>query len=246
ECGAGEADAAIRQMAADLVVALQAPGLKLAAGLRTVGWLKRIVPDLVPGVAADDALPALFLVCRLTTLVTTLAALEPLRDLADEERLRQGKSSQAWSGGQQTERYLKRFIEVFREHGFAIVSMSRSVDASFVSPSRAKGDPLGPIPSALSCPVLHCHLCSPHLASPRLTALHCIACTAHYNRDIHLRPPSSADCSYRRSIVLPVPSHPSLFSLRDRISLPCLLVAAPACTPVIVRARASTAFRVMV
>ncbi|PWI67649.1 hypothetical protein PCL_03003 [Purpureocillium lilacinum] len=152
-----EADAAVRQMAADLLVALKAPGLKLAAALRTVGWLKRIVPDLVSGTPGDDALPALFLVCRLTTLLTTLAALEPLRELADDERLRQAKSAQAWSGGQQTERYLKRFIEVFREHSFGIVSMSKSVDASFAAPPglSVDGDPLRTLPSALSTLPLH-------------------------------------------------------------------------------------------
>lgn len=150
-----EADAAIRQMATDLVVSLEAPGLKLAAALRTVGWLKRIVPDLVSGVPAEESLPALFLVCRLTTLVTTLAALEPLRELADEERRRQSKAGHSWSGGQQTERYLKRFIEVFREHSFGIVSMSKSVEASFASSSRARNDPLSPLPSALSTFPLH-------------------------------------------------------------------------------------------
>ncbi|UNI15293.1 hypothetical protein JDV02_001836 [Purpureocillium takamizusanense] len=152
-----EADAAVRQMAADLLVALKAPGLKLAAALRTVGWLKRIVPDLVSSTPGDDALPALFLVCRLTTLLTTLAALEPLRELADEEQLRQANSAQAWSGGQQTERFLKRFIEVFREHSFGIVSMSKSVDASFAAPATlpAHDDPLRTLPSALSTLPLH-------------------------------------------------------------------------------------------
>ncbi|KAJ6445522.1 oligomeric golgi complex component [Purpureocillium lavendulum] len=151
-----DADAAIRQMAADLLVALKTPGLKLAAALRTVGWLKRIVPDLISGTPGDDALPALFLVCRLTTLLTTLAALEPLRELADEERLRLAKSAQSWSGGQQTERYLKRFIEVFREHSFGIVSISKSVDASFATPTTSMtSDPLRSLPSVLSTLPLH-------------------------------------------------------------------------------------------
>ncbi|KAM4059319.1 dor1-like family protein [Hirsutella rhossiliensis] len=151
----GEADAAIRQMATDLIVALKTPGLKLAAGLRTVGWLKRILPDLVPGVHSDDTLPALFLVCRLMTLLTTLAALEPLRELAVEERLRQAKSSSAWSGGQHTERYLKRFIEIFREHAFGIVSMSKNVDASFISSSSAGNNALDTPPSTLPTFPLH-------------------------------------------------------------------------------------------
>jgi hypothetical protein len=150
-----EADDAIRLMAADLVATLKAPSLKLAAALRTVGWLKRIVPDLVSGVPAEDVLPALFLVCRLATFMSTLGALEPLRELADEERVRHGKSSQAWSGGQQTERYLKRFIEVFREHSFAIISVFKSVNASFASPATVEDEPLRPLPPALSSLPLH-------------------------------------------------------------------------------------------
>ncbi|KAL4727473.1 hypothetical protein ACLX1H_006387 [Fusarium chlamydosporum] len=99
-----EADAAIRQMAADLIGTLKAPNLKLAAAVRTIGWLKRIVPDLVTDASTENALPAVFLVCRLSTLLATLEALEPLRDLADEERHRKDKATSTWSGGQQTER----------------------------------------------------------------------------------------------------------------------------------------------
>lgn len=66
-----------------------------------------------------------------------LEALEPLRELADQEtqaRLHPTKGS-ASSGvsatgggtGQQTERYLKRYIEIFREQSFAILSTYRSI-----------------------------------------------------------------------------------------------------------------------
>ncbi|KAF7543194.1 hypothetical protein G7046_g10046 [Stylonectria norvegica] len=150
-----EADAAIRQMAADLIVTLKAPNLKLAAAVRTMGWLKRIVPDLVTGVPTEDALPAVFLVCRLATLITTLEALEPLRDLADEERLRQDKSANSWSGGQQTERYLKRFVEIFREHSFSIVSVFKSISASFPAQASNIADPLDVLPSPMSTFPLH-------------------------------------------------------------------------------------------
>lgn len=151
-----EADAAIRQMAADLIVTLKTPNLKLAAAVRTMGWLKRIVPDLVSGVPTEDALPAVFLVCRLATLVTTLEALEPLRALADEERLRKDKSTTSWSGGQQTERYLKRFIEIFREHSFNIVSVFKSISSSsFVPQSDKDADPLQVLPSPMSSFPLH-------------------------------------------------------------------------------------------
>lgn len=150
-----EADAAIRQMAADLIATLQTPNLKLAAAVRTMGWLKRIVPDLVSGVPTEDSLPAVFLVCRLATLVTTLEALEPLRALADEERLRNDKSTSAWSGGQQTERYLKRFIEIFREQSFSIISVFKSVNTSFSSQSTETTDPLRALPSPMSSFPLH-------------------------------------------------------------------------------------------
>ncbi|KAK0383091.1 hypothetical protein NLU13_9005 [Sarocladium strictum] len=144
-----DADAAIRQMAGDLIVALKAPNLKLAPALRTVGWLKRLAPDLVTGVPTADALSVLFLVCRVATFMKLLDALEPLRELADNERSRQDKVGTAWSSGQQTERYLKRFIEIFREHSFSIASVFKSISASF--PEHEKlDDPLLPIPRPLA------------------------------------------------------------------------------------------------
>ncbi|PHH58712.1 hypothetical protein CDD81_4803 [Ophiocordyceps australis] len=168
-----ESDTALGHMAVDLVTVLKTPGLKLAVGLRTVALLRRLVPTLLSH-STNDTLPTLFLVCRLTTLLKTLAALEPLRELADEERLRQTRhfikdgnlnrviqrEHDAWSRGQQTERYLRRYIEIFREHGFAIISMSKSIEASFASDSPFKDDhlhqdPLAPSPPALSAFPLH-------------------------------------------------------------------------------------------
>jgi hypothetical protein len=151
----GEADAAIRQMAADMIATLRTPSLKLAAALRTMGWLKRIVPDLVQGVPVEDALPAMFLVSRLCTLGDTLDALDPLRKLADDEKVRQSKASHAWSGGQQAERYLKRYIEVFREHSFNIVSVFKSLSTSFGSSSGDSDDQLRPLPTPLATLPLH-------------------------------------------------------------------------------------------
>jgi hypothetical protein len=145
-----EADEAIRHLAVDLITALKAPNLKLAAALRTVGFLKRVVPDLVADMPAEDALPAVFLVCRFSNLVTTLEALAPLRELADEEKARQRNAGQSWSGGQQTERFLKRFIEVFREHSFSIISISSNVGGSFRTHSRSESDPLASTPPVLA------------------------------------------------------------------------------------------------
>lgn len=94
-----------------------------------------------------------------------LSALSPLRELADQETaklLAQGnqgsKEKSKWEGGQQTERYLKRYIEIFREQSFAVVSMYRSIfpppaatpeGLKGVIPAAGKQDPLQPLPSAL-------------------------------------------------------------------------------------------------
>ncbi|KAH6854572.1 Dor1-like family-domain-containing protein [Chaetomium sp. MPI-CAGE-AT-0009] len=190
-----QADEAMRTMAANLILSLKAPGLKLAASLRTISWLRRVLPDLEaasspssstststttptttitqpsPHAKGRDSqervLGALFLVCRLATLMVMLEALEPLRELADQEQARQRAlgSGNAWSGGQQTERYLKRYLEIFREQSFAIVSMFRSIfpaaavvtsdgpaaGAGGVAAQQGGGsDPLEPMPSALA------------------------------------------------------------------------------------------------
>ncbi|ETS86799.1 hypothetical protein PFICI_00627 [Pestalotiopsis fici W106-1] len=157
-----QADEAMQAMAINLISALRTPGLKLASALRTISWLRRVVPDLDPAGSAGNGggLGALFLVCRLSTLLNMLAALEPLRDLADQERVRQQQQSTAggsWSGGQQTERYLKRYIEIFREQSFSIVSMFKSIfpDSGDQGKGSVQDDPLQPVPSALSTFPLH-------------------------------------------------------------------------------------------
>ncbi|MCJ1457631.1 hypothetical protein MMC28_007999 [Mycoblastus sanguinarius] len=174
---------AMQEMTTRLISSLKSQNIKLAAGMRTVGWLRRVAPEL-DGTSSnrEGTLGALFLVCRLATLVSILSALDPLRDLADQEtaiRLRESSKkvmkNDVWSGGQQTERYLKRYIEIFREQSFAIISMYKSIfpavpdnvaseDLSLKfkslglksAPSlQSNGlaqekDPLSPLPSALS------------------------------------------------------------------------------------------------
>lgn len=158
-----QTEVAMRDMKTSLIASLRTPNIKLAAAMRTIGWLRRVAPELdsgsspplrqphhagsnLAGAASREgnALGALFLVCRLGTLDSMLNALSPLRDLADQEslvRLRNAarienhptqkatssSSSSAWSGGHQTERYLKRYIEIFREQSFAIISMYKSI-----------------------------------------------------------------------------------------------------------------------
>ncbi|KAI7463052.1 Dor1-domain-containing protein [Hortaea werneckii] len=176
-----EAAQEIENLTSILITSLQSQNLKLAAAMRTIGWLRRVAPDLAEDerpeyptsavssanhasssvrgstdvksqvTETDGALGSLFLVCRLQTLYRTLEALEPLRELADQEtvgrkqrqqeegsaRTKGGKPGQSYGqqrgaggsgeGGSQTERYLKRYLEIFREQSFGIVSMYKSI-----------------------------------------------------------------------------------------------------------------------
>ncbi|KFX96505.1 hypothetical protein O988_05275 [Pseudogymnoascus sp. VKM F-3808] len=168
-----QAEEEMHAMTTNLISSLKAQGLKLAAAMRTISWLRRIAPELdTPGSevgsSAEGSLGGLFLVCRLANLMAMLGALEPLRELADQELANNASSgaakkdaNAAWSGGQQTERYLKRYIEIFREQSFAIISMFRSI---FPAAAEGEGDATGkgdaadllqPLPSSLSTFPLH-------------------------------------------------------------------------------------------
>lgn len=176
-----QAENAMKEMTTNLIAALRGQNLRLAAGMRTVGWLRRVAPDLEilqsDGAAGtgEGALGAVFLICRLAHLVSTLEALDPLRELADQEtqrRISAKDKSDGWSEGQQTDRYLKRYIEIFREQSFAIVSLyknifsseqsdsdpatpgSRGVDSAR-SQSTHSDDSLQKIPSALATFPMH-------------------------------------------------------------------------------------------
>lgn len=163
-----QAEEAMQDMATNLIASLRTQGLKLAAAMRTISWLRRVAPELdaKDSSSRDGDLGGLFLVCRLANLMAMLQALEPLRELADQETTRQQASptkkdsATAWSGGQQTERYLKRYIEIFREQSFAIISMYKSIfppnDANeSLGGAKANEDPLLPLPSALATFPLH-------------------------------------------------------------------------------------------
>ncbi|KAK1082776.1 hypothetical protein LTR33_003689, partial [Friedmanniomyces endolithicus] len=199
-----QAEAEIQTLTSILIASLQSPSLKLAAAIRTVGWLRRVAPDLAEdgnmstskptitsirslslssttSINADGALGTLFLICRLRNLNNTLAALDPLRELADQESVRrqrqtangvskakQSATSQPLSSamGSQSERYLKRYVEIFREQSFGIVSMYKSVfpgglpstEAAAVGDSAAGEDGhnvLLPLPSPVATFALH-------------------------------------------------------------------------------------------
>ena len=169
----------MQEMATNLIASLKTNSLKLASTMRTISWLRRIAPELDPGPSTttthgtgagsrEGSLGSLFLVCRLANLKQMLGALEPLRELADQETVRlqsraggEGKDDGRgkWEGGQQTERYLKKYVEIFREQSFAIISMYRSIFPPPAAPvdiglpasltSRQEQDPLQPLPSAL-------------------------------------------------------------------------------------------------
>ncbi|TKA81091.1 hypothetical protein B0A55_02528 [Friedmanniomyces simplex] len=206
-----QAEAEIQNLTSILIASLQSPSLKLAAAIRTIGWLRRVAPDLAEdgytttsklavtsmrslnisstaNTSTDGALGTLFLICRLRTLNTTLAALGPLRDLADQESLRRHRKRQTANGiskakqqptmsqptsssalGSQSDRYLKRYIENFREQSFGIVSMYKSVfPAGLPAPETAAPaandrlageddghDALLPLPSPVATFALH-------------------------------------------------------------------------------------------
>ncbi|KFY23620.1 hypothetical protein V493_05744 [Pseudogymnoascus sp. VKM F-4281 (FW-2241)] len=169
-----QAEEEMQAMTTNLISSLKAQGLKLAAAMRTISWLRRIAPELdTPGSEVgsshEGSLGGLFLVCRLANLMAMLGALEPLRELADQELSNIASSTTkkdpntAWSGGQQTERYLKRYIEIFREQSFAIISMFRSIFPaaaeggleSLGGKGKAGSDPLQPLSSSLSTFPLH-------------------------------------------------------------------------------------------
>lgn len=185
-----QAEEEMQEMTISLIASLRAQNIKLAAGMRTIGWLRRVAPELDSGTKSigatheEGTLGSLFLVCRLANLISTLEALDPLRELAEQESQRclpnpdAVSNGSAWSGGQQTERYLKRYIEIFREQSFAIISMFKSIfpptatdnlngedlTSKFKSfglktlpPERnlPEDDPLLPLPSALATFPLH-------------------------------------------------------------------------------------------
>lgn len=194
-----KAEAAMKEMTMSLLGSLRGQNIRLAAAIRTIGWLRRVVPEIAStSVCVIDAggkdrqvggtmnvlhgqdeqeessFGALFLVARLSMFLSmTEDALLPLRDLSDQESEKrlQGGSAPARlepvrrpSGhgpaygvqGQQTERYLKRYIEIFREQSFATVQMYRNI---FANSSRSHNDgdekELLRLPSALASFPMH-------------------------------------------------------------------------------------------
>lgn len=143
---AAQSEQEMKEMTTNLISSLQSQNLKLAAAMRVIGWLRRVAPELDatwnPAKHAssmggnEGALGAVFLVCRLSNLLNTLEALAPLRELADQETARRLEekgtgdkkaANDKWALGQHTERFLKRYIEIFREQSFAIISMYKSI-----------------------------------------------------------------------------------------------------------------------
>jgi hypothetical protein len=173
-----QAEQEMKTMTANLITSLQSQGIKLAGAMRTIGWLRRVAPELDESWSnkqtsigsGEGSLGALFLVCRLACLESMLSALDPLRELADQETERRvggtAKGDAGWAVGQQTEKYLKKYLEIFREQSFAIISMYKSIfpsalpapgseeSAPDVQPV-GQSNPLQPIPSALATFPLH-------------------------------------------------------------------------------------------
>lgn len=181
-----QARTAMKEMTTNLITALRGQNIRLAAAIRSLGWLRRLLPELSenqgrslepPSLTSfvtpttvqqhEDEFGAIFLCARLCTFLTMTEALAPLRDLADQETAKrlQGTASAhidthrkvSYSGhaiqGQQTERYLKRYIEVFREQSFATISMFRNVFPPSEETETQEDDMQ--IPSALASFPLH-------------------------------------------------------------------------------------------
>lgn len=175
-----KAEEAMKEMTRNLLGSLRSQNIRLAAAIRTIGWLRRVVPEIAstsicvagtdsgqmqrrghdnvllhPGEQDEGSFGALFLVARLSTFISmTEDALGPLRDLADQEtekikeagnlstkpepfRRSSGHGPAYGIQGQQTERYLKRYIEIFREQSFATVQMYENI---FPRPSAVRGN----------------------------------------------------------------------------------------------------------
>lgn len=204
-----EAETAMKEMTSNLILSLRAQqNIRLAAAIRTIGWLRRVAPELSgpasvgglenpvdskvsgfhfnsgPSLSNDEGhYGALFLVCRLANLISMLEALSPLRDLADQETEQRWEEERAsnlrdrsgtkpiiaqprrvsgnHSTGQQTERYLKRYIEIFREQSFATISMYRNIFPQNPSAdegpraTKAQENPLLSLPTALATFPMH-------------------------------------------------------------------------------------------
>lgn len=182
-----QAKVAMKDMTTNLLTALRNQNIRLAAAIRTIGWLRRVLPELgdqgpeqksamsasanllstASAQQDEDDFGAIFLCARLCTFLTMTEALAPLRDLADQEtttRSRQTEVSKVnepgrrsshhgyANQGQQTERYLKRYIEIFREQSFSTISMFRNIFPPQEGTNHQ--DPLQ-LPSALSTFPLH-------------------------------------------------------------------------------------------
>ena len=175
-----QAEEEMKTMTTNLIGSLQSQGIKLAGAMRTIGWLRRVAPELDESWSTrqtsigsgEGSLGALFLVCRLACLESMLSALDPLRELADQETEKRlsgkGNGDPGWTVGPQTEKYLKKYLEVFREQSFAIISMYKSIFPSalpapasdeLLAPATnhpsASSNPLQSIPSALATFPLH-------------------------------------------------------------------------------------------
>lgn len=181
-----DAEVAMKDMTTNLISSLRSQNIRLAAAIRTIGWLRRVAPELevtrktrwqssvsktVPlsiqtigasqssstASLGEEHFGALFLCARLATFLSMTEALSPLRDLADQETTARKSNQQRTTDpsneasshrpplarkgssgtgnlhnpsalqGQQTERYLKRYIEIFREQSFATISMYRNI-----------------------------------------------------------------------------------------------------------------------
>jgi hypothetical protein len=132
---AQQIDSIVRHAAAEILLGLRAPSLKLATAIRLITWLRRVLGDLrslvlVGYLSVENVSMPVFLSSRLYTFTTTIDALEPLRVLALREQpmyktstLASGLLDEPCYG----ERLLRRYIEIFRDHVFNTVSTFKGI-----------------------------------------------------------------------------------------------------------------------
>ena len=141
----------LRRVAPELSTSTNLPSSTLHTSIPSTSQFTSLA---APSPAQDEGhFGALFLIARLYTFLTMTEALAPLRDLADQEIQSRRESARngthnalgrststrpqatrkasggynAQLAGQQTERYLMRYIEIFREQSFATISMYRNI-----------------------------------------------------------------------------------------------------------------------
>jgi conserved oligomeric Golgi complex subunit 8 len=245
-----QSEEVMKEMTSNLITSLRSQNVRLAGAIRTIGWLRRVAPELsTPSSSiisaqsgnyasttnstqstSEGSFGYLFLTCRLYNLLNMLEALAPLRDLADQEtqqrEQKQNNSSisspsidqssvqrkpsvynHSAFAGQQTERYLKRFIEIFREQSFATVSMYKNIFPASLDNMNSNPPPASqsrPQNSSISNPVETATAPAPFLTLPNPLATFPSHLISLLTETLQTYLPNLTDPSARDSLLMQV------------------------------------------